>query len=540
MKQINKLVLLTLVVSLVLSACKKFEETLERKDKESGIVNIIPSISPLGQAKTEEEITVLAKIGEPVQSLKFYIGNIEITPKTSKSIIDSVEDVFTDKNVALPMMQYTFDIPKNAKIGVNNVYFTINGNTRPPMALTITRPDILFPGKVTVYPFVRDIESIYLKDGPVGVVGINYLGYMTYDVNHRAFYFTDWYYEDPLNQASSPTYTVIRKVQDSIITTVAGGGNDPDAVNGKDFKVTGISAMSAGPDGALYFAAKDYYPLRTGGTFKSTRVRILKLDPLTGIISHVAGGKIRNGNSWTGYKDGKDSALLTNPTSLAFDKAGNLYFLDDFTLLRKVSPAGKVTTLLGKYDSFTYETVDMDTNEPLLETYYMPLAGHTDGFKEEALFQNAVRLVVAGNGKIYIQEEEVNEWQANIREVNIDTREVSTIIGLPTGARTFMTTGTFKEVELGTIQSFDVDFDGNIIYSTFSPYQSKVTIYKMDIQAETIALLAGRNEHCIYDAYQPLSGTEACFNQVHRIVFDQFGTLYVGGFNDIRKITIEK
>lgn len=529
-----------LLIGLLFNACRKFEETLERKNKESGIVNIIPSVSQAGQAKTEEAITILAKIGEPVESLHFYVGDVEMPILSSKDIIDSVEDIFIDKNVALPMVQYTFTVPKNAKIGPNNVYFVINGKTRSPMPLHIIKPDILFPGKVTVYPYAKGVATHgYRVDGLIGIASMERMANMTYDPTNQAFYFTDWYHDDP-NQSGSRFSSFIRKIQDSMVTTIAGGGNDPDATNGKDYKVNNITAMCPGPDGTLYFATEDlYYPLNPGGTAFATRSQILKLDPATGNITHIAGGKIRNGNTWNGFKDGKDSANVTAVSSMAFDKAGNLYFLDARALLRKVAPDGKVTTLFGKYDSISYETADPETGAPLWETLYQPVEGHTDGFGDEVLLQAAERLVVAGNGKIYVQEFAGNEWQTNIREINIDTREVSTIIGQLGGTRTYLSSGTFKEVELGEIRSFDVDFDGNIIYSALPVDKLKVHIYKMNVQSETIALLAGDEYDC-GDETQPLPGTKACWFDLNRIVFDQFGTLYVANSATIRKITIEK
>jgi hypothetical protein len=532
--------LLYITLLLTVTACTKFQDTVDARDRESGIVNIIASGGDARTAKTEEEFILFAKIGEPVQSLKFYIGEIEITPLTTANVVDSVDDVFIDQKVGLPMVRYTFVVPRETKVGPNNVYFVINGRTRPPMVLNVTKPDILFPGKITVYPYLKGAaNSNYLIDGPVNTASIAHMENMTYDATTRSFYFTDWYYEDP-NQNGSPWYSVIRKIKDSVITTIAGGGNNADAINGKAYKVGTITAMCPGPGGALYFATQDLdYPLNPGSASGATRIRIMKIDPINGILTHIAGGKIRNGNAWTGIKDGKDSALMTRITSMAFDKNGNLYFIDDVALLRKVAPDGAVTTILGQYEHFSYENADPDTGEPVMETIYTTVREHTDGIGKEVLFGQAIRLAVAGNGKIYVQEEPYNEWQTSIREVNIDTREVSTVIGQMTGIRTFMSSGTFKEVELGDVMSFDVDFDGNIVFSTLPVFRNWKSIYKMDVQSETVALLAGTDD-CAANPDQPLPGTSACFNDVNRIVFDQFGNLYVSGIASMRKITIEK
>jgi hypothetical protein len=88
--------------------------------------------------------------------------------------------------------------------------------------------------------------------------------------------------------------------------------------------------------------------------------------------------------------------------------------------------------------------------------------------------------------------------------VNLDTREASTILGLPEGVAVKYYTGTFKEVGIQFITALDVDFDGNLLYGYTS-------IYKMDLKSETVALL-----------------TSHAGGVLNKIVFDQFGNLYCG------------
>ncbi|WEK36347.1 MAG: hypothetical protein P0Y53_02440 [Candidatus Pseudobacter hemicellulosilyticus] len=552
MKKINQSFYYLILPLLVISSCKKFNDKLAEKEKESGILFIQQKGATINQAKTDEEITVLAKIGEEPKVLHFYMGDVEITPLSSKESEYPVEDVFTDQLVNVPVVEYRFIIPKNVKIGPNNVYFTINGKVRPPISLEVRKPDILFPGKVTISTFAKSILTTLPDgsttvprrpiDGPLGQAGIASVDHLAYDQNTRSFYFVDWYYEDTLNPNQSPAYYLIRKLQDNQVTTIAGGGKNIETTNGLDKKFTRILCMAPGIDGQLYISLIESVPLNPGGSMEVDRCQIVKLDPQTGKLTPFAGAKIRNGNMLTGYRDGKDSALLTNVPTMTFDKNGNLYFIDDLALLRKAAPDGTVTTLLGQYDSFSYETADGETGEPLMETIYWNIPGHTDGFEKEVMFQNASKMAIAGNGKLYIMEQFTGDWQTNIREVNLDTREVSTIIGLPTGVRTYMNTGTFRDVELGDILSFDLDYDGNLIFTAIPIYKIKPEIYKMDLQSETIALLAGNNGlYCNPDQDRPIAGPEACLSNVTRIVFDQFGTLYVGNMSvlRIRKITIE-
>ncbi len=105
------------------------------------------------------------------------------------------------------------------------MYMVINGKRRPPMALQVVKPDILFPGKVTVSPYANGINTGGIQSRWRHVVWqvLTIWDNVTYDPANKAFYFTDWYYEDP-TQNGSRWYSVIRKIQDSVVTTVCRRG----------------------------------------------------------------------------------------------------------------------------------------------------------------------------------------------------------------------------------------------------------------------------------------------------------------------------
>ena len=109
----------------------------------------------------------------------------------------------------------------------------------------------------------------------------------------------------------------------------------------------------------------------------------------------------------------------------------------------------------------------------------------------------------------------------------MDTREASTVIGVQQGVRNDLITGTFKEVRIDLITTFDVDFDGNILFG-------KDILFKMDLQSETVTRMTSFTafppdygyQRWFMQQRQP--GTNCLIGRMNRIVFDQFGNLYAG------------
>jgi len=125
--------------------------------------------------------------------------------------------------------------------------------------------------------------------------------------------------------------TRIRKVASTgIITTIAGGalsGTGGDGGPAIDAQLTRALGIAVTPGGDLYIA-------------DNVRIRHVTAN---GVIETIAGA----GVSDTGDGGPAPLAQLSNPSGIALDAGGNLYIADNGSRIRKVSPAGIITTLAG-------------------------------------------------------------------------------------------------------------------------------------------------------------------------------------------------
>ena len=101
--------------------------------------------------------------------------------------------------------------------------------------------------------------------------------------------------------------------------------------------------------------------------------RIRKVSP-GGVVTTLAGSGV------FGYLDATGTAAkFANPVGVAVDAAGNVYVADlNFSLIRKVSPSGVVTTLAGS------------------------TAGYLDATGTAAKFANPVGVAVDAAGNVYV------------------------------------------------------------------------------------------------------------------------------------------
>ncbi|WEK35656.1 MAG: hypothetical protein P0Y53_24485 [Candidatus Pseudobacter hemicellulosilyticus] len=538
--------LLALMAGLFCYSCTKYDDRLDTQQTESGIIGVMKDGQVVDEAFIDETVTVYAKIGEADADLKCYVSDQEASILTRGSRISHINPA-NAAPAALRVDTFNIVVPRTAKIGAGNVYFSVNGAIKPALPFLVKRPDILIPNQVWVEPFLSSYSDStergdswnwtfpeMLRDGRSREAVVNTIRQLCYDANGQAFYFLD------IQRADGVMF--IRQYKDGVVTTIAGAGNDYMASNAANLKLGTeyfsetdgrLFDMKTGPDGKLYFTnlfrAPDPVTGKTG-----VYSLIQRIDPATGKVEKVLGGErllianpSRTANNYRGIMDGrKDTAMIQFPSSLTFDKAGNLYFLErvsyyeNGTLLRRLTTNGKVETLLGKVDIYLSETIDPSDGKSYFRPYYYQIYEDSDGFGDEVRFTGLENMVLAGNGKIYLQK------YGKIIEVNPDTKEASSIIGLPDGMRG-PATGTFKEVELATITTFDVDFDGNILFGHTS-------VFKMDLQAETVAMMTSftaippeyNSPRQFVQQRQP--GTNCVLGRMNRIVFDQFGTLYAG------------
>lgn len=517
-------------------SCTKYDENLETVNNESGIIRLMKNGSVIDEAQIDESFTIYAKVGAIAKELEIYIADIQAAIQSRGT---SQYTIFppTGGRVTVQMDTINVTVPKNARVGAANIYMKVNGIAKPAMNFNIRRPDILLPNKVTMVPYIisyydstvspeGNIDRIFpatLKDGAQAEAVVNITARLTYDPNTQVTYFLDF--------QKSDQKLFLRMNKNGQITTLAGGGNDYFATTGNQLRLStedysggagsqNLLDLEPGPDGKLYFTnnfVTDTDPIT--GKY-ATHALIQRIDPATGIVELVAGGKrllvnnpSRTIDEYRGFIDGKtDTAMLSYPSQLTFTKDGDLYFLDGWnevygygikTVLRKLNKNGMIETVLGKVYREAYDFVDDLDGKTYQAIYYGPVEEHNDGYGSEVRFFGASKMVLAGNGKLYILSAGAG-WGYNIVEVNLDTKEASTIIGMPEGVIPKYTTGTFKEVGIQFITTLDVDFDGNLLYGYTS-------IYKMDLKTETVALLASESGGVL-----------------NKIVFDQFGNLYCG------------
>jgi len=183
-----------------------------------------------------------------------------------------------------------------------------------------------------------------------------------------------------------------------VISTIAGDGTQ-NYVNGGPAVSGGMLPYAFAMDkaGDLYISQHNP-PLAT-----NTGNIISKLNMKTGIITTVAGNQ---GFGFGGDGGPALNATLWNPTGMAFDASGNLYFADqNNSRVRRIDAStGIITTVAGG------------------GTITMP----SDGVKAlDVMMNNPLDVLVDANGDILISDENAER----IRKVDMKTGTMSTIVG---------------------------------------------------------------------------------------------------------------
>lgn len=183
--------------------------------------------------------------------------------------------------------------------------------------------------------------------------------------------------------------SIIRKVtRDGVVTTLAGAAEKPGSDDG-----TGDAARFNWPEGIAIDAHGTLYVADTGNC------TVRQITP-GGVVTTYA-GRVRN----CGVVDGpRDVATLGYIRGIAIDSGGTIYYTDRFRhSIRKISPAGVVTTLAGSAD----------------------ISGSVDGVGTAARFSNPYGIAVDESGTIFV----VDRVNGTVRKIT-PQGVVSTLAGV--------------------------------------------------------------------------------------------------------------
>lgn len=162
---------------------------------------------------------------------------------------------------------------------------------------------------------------------------------------------------------------IIRKITPAgVVTTLAGNAEQKEGhADG-----TGAAARFYKPGGIAIDSADNIYVADSGNNL------IRKITP-AGVVMTLAGTA-----GMKGHADGTGAtASFNNPIGIAADRAGNIYVADsDNHTIRKITPAGAVTTLAGKAEKM----------------------GHADGSGAAASFSHPVGIATDLAGNVYVSD----------------------------------------------------------------------------------------------------------------------------------------
>ena len=204
------------------------------------------------------------------------------------------------------------------------------------------------------------------------------------------------------------------------------------------------------------------------------------------------------------------SARFNDPRGVGIDSSGNIYVADPGNrLIRKVTPAGVVTTLAG------LSNVEGDAN------------GTDNGSGTDARFRTTRGMVVDSSGNVYVSEQ--NNYA--IRKIEPDG-DTSTFAGSTTTSGNTDDTGAsarFGSNDNGPV-GMAIDSSGNIFVADRGNHKiRKIT------PAGVVTTFAGSGSSGSADG----TGTGATFNNPTGLSIDASGNLYVGDWENqiVRKIT---
>jgi sugar lactone lactonase YvrE len=276
---------------------------------------------------------------------------------------------------------------------------------------------------------------------------------------------------------------IIRKINtDGIVTTLAGSGIAGSA-DGK-----GSSASFFFPTALAADAAGDVYVADTHNSL------IRKITP-DGVVTTLAGRPPSN----PVYKK-NDTARFDNPYGIVADKMGNLFVCDwDKDVIKKISPAGKVTILAGSGDR-----------------------GSKDGIGTKASFYLPEGIIIDSKDNLYI----TDTYNNMIRKISPDG-VVTTLAGKSTKGSA---DGKGTAASFNHPDGITIDKNGNVYIADVG--NNKIRKITPDGMVSTFT---GSKIHGSANG----DIAAASFYRPYGITIDKNGSLYVADYqnNLIRKIS---
>lgn len=480
----------------VFFACQKVEQELDSIRGKFGIYSAPQSGRP-GERKD-----FVGNFGPLDSDLHIYFGDFEAEIVSRRAERVPPGGIVYGGVDSVDVQRVKIVVPEGLQKGAVAVRVSVAGVAVPAPDFNVTELPPLVPGNVWVSTYAgKDSPDPGLHDGLLLEATFGRPNAMVVTPD-SIIYVADYDYQT--NQS------YIRKVADGRVTTIAGGGDRMEGA-GNTVRFGTLNGMATDADGLLYVA--DINMDESGNYFFN---RICRIDPATHEVQTFAGAIDSMGISSSGYfVDGPlRKAILGEMRDLTFDHAGQLYFSEYLSnTVRKIS-GGQVTTPFGLHDCFEYLGENFCTNIP----------GFEDGFGTEVKITNPLCIATALNGKLYFTEE-----ASTIREYNAATNEVSTIAGMP--YQTLQNYGPLKASRFYQLRSVVPDGQGNLLAIDYG------YILKIDLQAETVAILAGSPSPGFRDG----PGTEAAFNLPSDLGYDAHGNLYVLDRSNrvIRKVTVQ-
>jgi sugar lactone lactonase YvrE len=258
-------------------------------------------------------------------------------------------------------------------------------------------------------------------------------------------------------------------------------------------------AQFCGPRGIAADKAGNLYVADTGNS------TIRKITP-AGAVTTLAGTAGIVGGS---VDDTGPAAEFFNPRGITTDRDGNLYVADTFNNnIRKITPAGVVTTLAGNFRHFGPSGS----------------VGSADGVGTAALFAGPTGITADRAGNLYVTDTGNN----TIRKITL-AGVVTTFAG--TAGVVGSANGTGSAAQFNHPQGIAADRAGNLYVAD----TGNQTIRKISAKS-VVSTLAGTAQLA---GSQDGTGPAAVFNGPTGITTDKAGNLYVTEVinNTIRKIT---